>query len=415
VIGDIGNMLDMNKLNSISTNNQLAAKVKRIDFIDFLRGLSIVAVILLHINVRIPFQNSFIGQHLSPSVSLILFWSGYYGVIVFFVISGFLITTSSIKRWGNLKNIRYDQFYLIRFARIMPCLIGLLLILSILDIAGVKDFVIDREYTSLGHAIFSALTFHLNWLEAKTGYLPGAWNVLWSLSVEEVFYFFFPLICRWVKSELNFTLLMFSFIVTGPFARIVFTSNDIWMDHSYLSCMDGIAFGCLAALLINKIRLPKRYLRALMIAGILLTLFVVVFRKTVYSLGLSSTGLNVTVLEIGISLLIIALYNKSINNAYYKNWVIMVFRWFGRNCYEIYLTHNFFIVILSQAFYATHLSFNLAPVWYLVIIGVSGICGQLISDYYSEPINKILRTKFLTYPEHSTNQELVSMITNAEK
>ena len=36
---------------------------------------------------------------------------------------------------------------------------------------------------------------HLNWLEARTGYLPAAWNVLWSLSVEEAFYLAFPLLC----------------------------------------------------------------------------------------------------------------------------------------------------------------------------------------------------------------------------
>src|SRR5689334_22118730 len=113
-------------------------KEKRINSIDFLRGLSILAVILLHIKINMPFDKSDMGQLLPSFISKILFGSGYYGVMVFFVISGFLITTSSIKRWGSIKNIRYDQFYLIRFARIMPCLMGLLLVLSILDIVGLK-------------------------------------------------------------------------------------------------------------------------------------------------------------------------------------------------------------------------------------------------------------------------------------
>ncbi len=367
----------------------------RIDSIDFLRGLSIIAVILLHINLIIPFDKSSIGQLFAPAVYKIVFWSGYYGVIIFFVISGFLITTSSIKRWGSLNNVKFDQFYLIRFSRIMPCLIGLLIVLSILDRIGIERFVIDPEQTSLGKAIFSALTFNLNWLEAKTGYLPAAWNVLWSLSVEEMFYLFFPLICRWVKNDLNFILLMLVFVILGPLARTIFTNNDIWTDHSYLSCMDGIALGCLAGLTASKITFSKLQLQILQYCSITLTLLIVVFRKQVYDLGLTHLGLNVTILEIGMALLIIALYQKSMTTAPRKNWLTMPFQWFGRNSYEIYLTHMFFVIIFTSIFSATNQSFEVVPLWYIGIIGVSGIFGQLVSSYYSTPINKALRLNFL--------------------
>jgi peptidoglycan/LPS O-acetylase OafA/YrhL len=297
-------------------------KEKRIDSIDFLRGLSILAVILLHIKIRLPFDTNGMEQFFSPAISKILFTSGYYGVMVFFVVSGFLITTSSIKRWGSIKDIRYDQFYLIRFARIMPCLIGLLFILSILDLAGIEGFVIDAQHTSLAHAIFSALTFHLNWLEAKTGYLPSSWDVLWSLSIEEAFYLFFPLICRGVKTETNFILLMLVFVIIGPFARTTFTNNDMWLDHSYFSCMDGIALGCIAALLTRKIKFSPASLGILMFSGVVLSLFIFVFRKQVYNLGLTSIGLNVTFLEISIALLLIPLYKKSLDKLSSKKWSV---------------------------------------------------------------------------------------------
>ena len=158
------------------TEMLLTKKNSRNDGIDFIRGLSIISVILLHVNILIPFERSSVGQLLSQQIYNIAFRSGYYGVIVFFVVSGFLITTSSIARWGNLSNIKPAQFYQIRFARIIPCLIGLLVILSVLHIANIEGFVITT--TSLKQAIFSGLTFHINWLEAKTGYLPGSWDVL---------------------------------------------------------------------------------------------------------------------------------------------------------------------------------------------------------------------------------------------
>lgn len=379
-------------------------KEKRIDSIDFLRGLSILAVILLHIKINMPFDKSDIGQFFPSFISKILFGSGYYGVIVFFVISGFLITTSSIKRWGSIKYIRYDQFYLIRFARIMPCLMGLLLILSILDIMGVKGFVIDKQQTSLAHAVFSALTFHINWLEAKAGYLPSSWDVLWSLSVEEAFYLFFPLICRWVKTETNFIFLMLGFVIIGPFARTIFANNDIWLDHSYLSCMDGIALGCIAALLTRKIKFSLNSSRILMFSGILLTLLIFIFRKQVYHLGLTTVGLNVTFLEIGISLMLIPLYWRAQNPFFFKKSSTSIIQWLGRNSYEIYLTHTFFILVLTEIFYGMRLSFNLLPLWYLLIIIISGIGGQLVSSYYSEPINKLIRKKFLNYFNPTTDK-----------
>jgi peptidoglycan/LPS O-acetylase OafA/YrhL len=68
----------------------------RNDGIDLFRGLSIIFVILLHINIRIPFNESPLGQILPESINKIFFKSGYYGVIIFFVISGFLITSTSI-------------------------------------------------------------------------------------------------------------------------------------------------------------------------------------------------------------------------------------------------------------------------------------------------------------------------------
>jgi peptidoglycan/LPS O-acetylase OafA/YrhL len=356
--------------------------------IDILRGLCIISVILLHINIRIPFGNSSVGQWLSPTEMKILFWSGYYGVIIFFVISGFLITSTSLKRWGNLQNIKYDQFYMIRFARIMPCLIAVLMILSILDMAHIKGFVINAEHTSLPQALFSALTFHINWLEAKTGYLPSAWDMLWSLSVEEAFYLFFPLICRCVKNEKNFILTMLIFIMLGPFARCVFSKNDIWMDHSYLSCTDGIAMGCLAALFISQVKINFKLYLTFLLMGLIFSLFIIIFRHQAYTLGISKIGLNVTLLELGISFILIALNNNKLKIPW-----ATPFQWFGKNSYEIYLTHMFFVISITQIFYDTHQSYKTITIFYFIILFLSGLSGYLISKYYSEPLNRILRRR----------------------
>ena len=58
------------------------------------------------------------------------------GVNVFFILSGFLITNHALLRWGALARIDARAFYARRFARIVPCLLALVVVLSALDLAG---------------------------------------------------------------------------------------------------------------------------------------------------------------------------------------------------------------------------------------------------------------------------------------
>lgn len=400
-------------LQGISKNG----RERRVPGIDLLRGLCIIAVVLHHINLRIHFRDSNFGIFIGPAANRVLFWSGYYGVRVFFVISGFLITTWSLKRWSNLNQISLRKFYRMRFARIVPCLLGLLLLLAVLDRASVHYFTINPQHTSLGRALVAALTFHINWLEAHTGYLPGAWDVLWSLSVEEVFYIFFPLLCVLLRKQALIVAVLFCFVVIGPYARI-HGFNDLWADYGYLSCMDGIAFGCLAAIIVNamiaaKARLSNRSKLALAISGALLCIFIDVFRTMAARFGLYKIGLDVTVLELGTALLLIALQlrfeeradtsssptrtttsNSKMAGIRRVFWQSAGFlRWYGRNSYEVYLTHMLVVWPMVIAFQHFQLNINLASLWFLATTVFAGAAGYLVARFYSEPLNHRIRVE----------------------
>src|SRR5208282_2926445 len=125
-----------------------------------------------------------------------LVWNGQFGVQIFFAVSGFLITSTTLRRWGSLSRINIRDFYLLRFARIAPLFALLITVLTFLHLAHIKHFVLMPETGGLGRALLAAFTFQVNVLEARRGYLPGSWDILWSLSVEEMFYLFFPPICR---------------------------------------------------------------------------------------------------------------------------------------------------------------------------------------------------------------------------
>jgi peptidoglycan/LPS O-acetylase OafA/YrhL len=371
------------------------SKQVRVPGIDLLRGLCIVAVVLHHINLRIRFNHSLLGQAIGTGANNVLFWSGYYGVRVFFVVSGFLIAGWSLKRWGDLGNIDRRQFYVMRFARIVPCLVGLLALLSAAHLAGVPNFTINPQRASLSRALLAACTFHVNWLEARKGYLPAGWDVLWSLSVEEVFYLVFPLVCVLARKRVVIVGVLLAFVAAGPFARVL-TTNQLWGDYSYLSCMDGIALGCIAAIVCSAVKLSRRTVLALQISGLGLCTLMEVFRGTAARLGFYKVGLDVTLLEAGTALLLIAIQQRFENGLSVPRRRSAVLRCFGRNSYEVYLTHMLLVWPFVMLFFHFHININAAAVYFLVITALAGLAGEGVSRFYSEPLNRALRLKFLS-------------------
>jgi peptidoglycan/LPS O-acetylase OafA/YrhL len=377
---------------------------KRVPGIDLLRGFCILAVVLHHINLRIRWD-----KLIGPAIGDVLFWNGYYGVRVFFVISGFLIAGWSLKRWGDLARINLRQFYTMRFARIVPCLVGLVAILVVLDRAGTPYFTIAQVrqfpgyalHPSLARAVFAALTFHINWLEARTGYLPAAWDVLWSLSVEEAFYIFFPLLCLVLRRTSLLVGVWVSFVLVGPVARVFLARNEIWADYGYLSCMDGIALGCLAAVVAAKVALTGQVRWILQVFGISVALFIACFRETSARIGFYKVGLDVTLLQLGIALLLIALQRQREGIVVgQEKWFSGVtrepsglVRWFGRNSYEVYLTHALVMWPTVILFGRLHQPLRLAPLWFIAYTTVAGLVGALVARFYSEPLNRKIRAR----------------------
>jgi peptidoglycan/LPS O-acetylase OafA/YrhL len=117
-----------------------------------------------HVNIRL-FLNKVPYTHFVPAQLLhLLVWNGEQGVQMFFAVSGFLITSISLRRWEPLSQIRVRNFYTLRFARIAP------LFLLLLHFAHVPNYVVTARTGGLGRALLAALTFRINVLEARTWY-----------------------------------------------------------------------------------------------------------------------------------------------------------------------------------------------------------------------------------------------------
>jgi peptidoglycan/LPS O-acetylase OafA/YrhL len=360
-----------------------------------LRGLSILTVILLHIFIRMKSAGFSVADLLPPWLFYLLFRNGNNGVTVFFAISGFLITFTSLRRFGALAAMRPGRFYRIRFARIAPLLLLILVVLSVLHLLQAEGFHIPPQKSTLARAIVAAVTFHLNWLEAARGYLPPNWDVLWSLSVEEMFYLFFPIVCvvllRMRHGKLLFIALLLAFVSMGPFARSVWTTNPIWQEKSYLGGMDGIALGCLCALLTDKlVRNPalqgwRKRLVSIELTGAAMMLLIALWPRWSWMGWIGRTGLDGTILAAGTCLVI----GPSVLLGTCGGPLTAPIRWFGRHSYEVYMTHEFVVVWGTQLY--AKLQIGALAIWVVAIVLLCAPLGAVVAKYFSEPLNRRLR------------------------
>jgi len=352
----------------------------------------VLFVLLHHIHLRFEFNDYDTDGWLPPVLNQVFWWSGYQAVIAFFVISGFLITRLSISRWGPLGNIRVRDFYALRVARIVPCLLLLLLVLAALHLIGAPNFTIPTERASLGRALLAALTFHINYLEGHRGYLPGGWDILWSLSIEETFYLLFPLICVLIRSERLLVAPLLCLIAAGPISRTLLADRDPWADYAYFSCTDGIAFGCLVGLACARLRIPAWVSRVALVAGAAGALFVLVMRETVARIGLADLGLHITVLEFSVALMLLAFGTGFGNRAasFATGWL----RRIGHHSYETYLFHMIVVLGLMNLLVRTRVTSHALPAWFAAMLLLSLGLGELVARCYSEPLNRRLRSRF---------------------
>jgi peptidoglycan/LPS O-acetylase OafA/YrhL len=361
----------------------------RVDGIDLLRGLAIFFVLMNHVNMQLLFAHVPYTRGLPRQLVSSLVWNGQQGVQIFFAVSGFLITATSLRRWKSLDRVSIADFYRLRFARIAPLLLGLLAVLSALHLAHVKHFTIKPETGGLPRALIAALTFHVNLLEARRGYLPGNWDILWSLSVEETFYLAFPWVCRIFGRGRMLVAVLLAFVVLGPIGRTVLThGNPVWREYSYLGGMDAIAMGCLTAMALAGRRPSRKLLRWMGIAGVVLLVFCLALSRTAEAWLRS--GLYMSAIGMGACLLIAV----SAETQWQSPRLLTPLLRMGQRSYEIYLTHMFVVIAFTELFIATGKPLWEVPLFFLAVLVLGGMMGELVARFYSEPMNRGLRARW---------------------
>ena len=173
--------------------------------IDGLRAIAIISIVFYHSNFLIFEKNILPG--------------GFLGVDIFFIISGYLITSIIFKEWKINNNFSLINFYERRARRIFPGLI----IVILLSFPFAYHYLLASSFINYSQSIISAISFVSNFFFWYTKHqyngpiaIENPFLHTWSLSVEEQFYIIFPIflifILKYLKKKFFIILLSIIFI-----------------------------------------------------------------------------------------------------------------------------------------------------------------------------------------------------------
>ena len=226
--------------------------------IDGLRAISVVAVIFYHLEILVGNEKLFTG--------------GFIGVDIFFVISGYLITSIIYKEIIQTKNISILSFYERRIRRILPVLLTVSTSFLLLSYVYSLPTPLWKLAESILASIFFVGNFyffseHIIYGDNISTLLPFLHT--WSLSIEEQFYIVFPIIFFCIHKYLKkylIHILIFALLIS------LFANN--YASKSWITDLNNLSFymfpfrsweilsGCVLSILEIKIKKKKSYFDA---------------------------------------------------------------------------------------------------------------------------------------------------------
>ena len=274
---------------------------------------------------------------------------GHFGVTAFFVISGFLITLLMIRERRKTGSVSVKRFYQRRALRILPAYAALLVVIAILS--AYLHYPIDRR------SWIGALTYTSCFMTAT---MAPVLAHSWSLSVEEHFYFVWPLLFRTCRPKIAISILA-GFVLIAPVLRWEASSWNLpWLDPNYSSPLQlsSIASGALLAFLVTSaVVVPAA--AAAWTAG---ALFILSFALRIWPAVQSALADSLRAAAFGLAMLVILQVRSE--NPIYKILNSKPFVVIGVLSYSLYLWQQPFSGILVPARYGIPLLVVVAAVSY---------------------------------------------------
>ncbi|MEZ4400095.1 MAG: acyltransferase [Kofleriaceae bacterium] len=305
---------------------------RRIPSLDGLRALSILLVLLSHL---LGTHNFPVGPRALGTVGDF----GYTGVKVFFVISGYLITTLLLREFAKTGTISLRGFFRRRVWRIFPAFyvfIGAVLIAAAIGVVSIRT-----------DDLLSAVTYTMNY------HYDRSWKIghLWSLSIEEQFYLVWPLLLLAASPRrvvpVSVAMIGLALVARGV-AWFGFHSDNL-VEEAFPCVMDAIAVGCLMAGLAPRLDASARYQRFLRSPGFWLVPLVVPLTQLPFHPALDYT-VSTTASNLAIAVVIdrvVRIPDDPVGRL--LNWRVLA--WLGTLSYSLYLWQEPFLNHLGRSWF----------------------------------------------------------------
>tara|TARA_B100000579_G_scaffold425910_1_gene432312 strand:+ start:464 stop:2386 length:1923 start_codon:yes stop_codon:yes gene_type:complete len=352
--------------------------------IDGLRGIAVLGVILYHAEIIIN------GNH--------LFSGGFFGVDIFLVISGFLITRIISDEYKKDKKISFKNFYERRFRRLAPALILVLIISTIFA----YFILLPNQFVFFIKSVLSSIFFVSNFFFHYSGESYGQ-SILthipllhtWSLSIEEQFYLIYPafliVALKFAKKNINLILVVFIFL-SFLFSLLINKNHGSFNFYMLSSRGWELLLGALLALSEKnkKFELNNNLKSLLSVIGLCLIIFSFIFFDSINN----HPGYKTLFPVIGTSIIIFCSNSKNFID---KVLSFKILKNLGLISYSLYLWHHpifSFAKILGIDNSNLFIKFAL----FLLSILISFISFRYVESFFrqkSYPIKKIINNTLI--------------------
>jgi peptidoglycan/LPS O-acetylase OafA/YrhL len=374
--------------------------MKKILVIDLVRAFSILSVLAAHLGPQYITRGTEGG--FLQEVWFKLWVNGQYGVSVFFVVSGFLITQTIASNPKGLYQPDFRDFYVRRAGRILPllavcCLTGFVIMNFFKTPSPRYDLCFRGGPDSYPAAFWVSIAiFSMNWyalLHKDPSFSIGLyWGILWSLSIEEQFYLLYPMVLRAVGRERNLVFFLAAVVLAGPLSMVVGLGHQLGplffkVKLNSFAGFNQIAMGCLLYLASHRykpyLEKNKRVRLYLMFSGLAVCLLT--YSEYIVRIDYWWEVFGCALIGLGISMFLLG----ALHSEFFKSPFWAIPGLLGKLSYGGYLYH------VSVLFFIWPLLTGKNDYVGLAILTAATFGISYLSFYlYEKPVNLFIRRVF---------------------
>ena len=339
--------------------------------LDGIRGTAVLIVVASHLPVLLRYQAVTPWKSLNQLLS-----GGFLGVDIFFVLSGFLITSLLLMERSNNARISLLNFYARRALRLLPALYLLLAVDA--AIAVFEKSPLSGQWNETWTSLLYLNNWYYVWPWLRHGSVNFESNLghLWSLAVEEQFYLLWPMVLimllKFRRPKVLAPIFIALFVGAIVLRRTILFHNHVnWMVILIRTDarLDSLLIGALLALFYRHVIVHKTVLKLTAYAA--LPFFIVTAYQGPSNSFLYTSGFTLVAVAILVMILASVEQAWSVSGVLEQSWL----RFTGRISYGLYLWHFVVFTFLSKHFFV-------GPRIFRIFVGLSITMAITMMSWY---------------------------------